>query len=878
VPNEAVAEFSMLQNQYSAEFGHSTGGQFNVALRGGTNDFHGSAYWYLQNRKLNAMDQADKRQGILSKPRYDQNIIGGSLGGPIQKNKLFFFGLFEYNPYGAASSPASATYTPTSQGYSLLDSIPGVSKTNLDILKKYAPPAPSASDTTAVGGVTIPIGILPISFPNYSNTYNWLGSVDYNLSAKDQLRFRYIASKYDGIDISVSPNLPAFSDFRQIRQRMFSLSEFHNFTPTLLNETRLSYSYYSDSIPAGNFSFPGLDVFPNIEIQQDLNLQLGPLPEAPQSGSQNTYQLVNNMTWSKGIHSIKGGVDVRKFIAPTTFIQRSRGDYLYSTLGQYLFDLEPDLLAERNVGGRPYWGNSVNFYWFVQDEMKLPRNITLTLGLRHEYKGIPADDKLQSLNSISSVPGLLEWREPRAQKKNFAPRIGLTWSPGTSGRTVFRAGAGMSYDNYFDNLGTLSKPPQLETTAHRGGTDSPNFLKNGGIPPTAPNPRLTQAEARELTGTYIPDQKLPMAYQWTFGVEQVIAQDYTLNVRYLGTRGSRLFVQRRRNVEAAVQPNRSLRTYLQRPSQAELDGLKLTLDDLVDRAYENFGVIPRYADAGLTNWITSFDNIGNSTYHGLATEMSRRMTRGLMFKGAYTWSKAIDDSTADLFSTLLSPRRPQDFQDLRVERSRSFLDRTHRLSFTWVYDAPWMKGSTNWAMKNLVGNWTISGTYVAESPQYATVQSGLDSNLNWDAAPDRAIVNPQGVDKTGSDVTALKNSAGQIVGYLAVNPNARYIKAGQGVYPNGGRQTLPLRGINNWDFGFTKRVGLMEGKSVEFKANSFNSFNHPQYIAGSINTVASVSSSTTRNSLIPGNALFNNPTRVFASNARTIHLVLRVNF
>jgi len=878
VPNEAVAEFSALQNQYSAEFGHSTGGQFNVAIRSGTNEYHGAAYWYLQNRKLNAMDQADKRQGITSKPRYDQNVVGANLGGPIQKNKLFFFGLFEYNPFGAASSPGSATYTPTAQGYALLDTIPGLSKTNLDILKKYAPAAPTASATTTVKGVQIPIGILPISFPNYSNTYNWLTSIDYNLSTADQLRFRYIASKYDGIDISVSPNLPAFADFRKIRQRMFSLSEFHNFSPTLLNELRLAYNYYSDSIPAGNFQFPGLDVFPNIEIQQDLNLQLGPLPEAPQSGSQNSYQLVNNMTWTRGLHTIKGGIDARRYIAPTLFIQRSRGDYNYSTLEQYLLDLEPDLLAERNVGGRPYWGNAYNFYWFIQDEMKLKRNITLTLGLRHEYKGIPADDKLQRLNAISSVPGLIEFREPKAQKKNFAPRVGLTWSPGTSGKLVFRAGGGIAYDNYFDNLGTLSKPPQLETTIHRGGTNAPDFLKNGGIPPNAPRPTMTQAEAREATGTYIPDQRLPMSYQWTFGVERVLAQDYTLNVRYLGTRGSRLFVQRRRNVEAAVQPNRSLPTYLQRPSQSELDKLSLTLDDLVDMAYECFGVMKNYCDAGLTNWITSFDNIGNSTYHGLATELSRRFSKGLLFKGAYTWSKAIDDSTADLFSTLLSPRRPMDFQNMRIERSRSFLDRTHRFTFTWVYDVPWLKGSDSWALKNLVGNWTVSGTYTAESPQYATVQSGTDSNLNWDSASDRAIVNPAGVDKTGSDATALRNSAGQVVAYLAVNPNARYIKAGQGAFPNGGRQTLPLRGINNWDLSFTKRVSFLETRAVELKANLFNAFNHPQYIAGSLNTIGAVTSNATRNNVIPQNPIFNDPTQVFASNARTIHLILRINF
>jgi hypothetical protein len=147
VPSEAVAEFSMLQNQFSAEFGHSTGGQFNVALRSGTNAVHGSAYWNLENRKFNALGAADKRQGTTRAelPRYDQNTVGGTVSGPVIKNKLFYFGLFEYNPLGQASPPPSVTYSPTAAGYSTLSAMSGISKTNLDILKQYMPAAASAS-------------------------------------------------------------------------------------------------------------------------------------------------------------------------------------------------------------------------------------------------------------------------------------------------------------------------------------------------------------------------------------------------------------------------------------------------------------------------------------------------------------------------------------------------------------------------------------------------------------------------------------------------------------------------------------------------------------------------------------------------------------
>lgn len=128
MPNEAVSEFSALQNQYnqySAEFGNGTGGQFNTVIRGGTNSIHGSAFEYLQNRKLNAVDESFARQDIRSNPRYDQNTLGGSIGGPIKKNKLFYYGLFQYNPLGKAGSASSAILAPTAAGYAQSGRCPG---------------------------------------------------------------------------------------------------------------------------------------------------------------------------------------------------------------------------------------------------------------------------------------------------------------------------------------------------------------------------------------------------------------------------------------------------------------------------------------------------------------------------------------------------------------------------------------------------------------------------------------------------------------------------------------------------------------------------------------------------------------------------------
>ncbi len=168
IPNDAVQEFSVLQNQFSAEFGHAGGGIFNTILKSGSNELHGLVYEYFQNRNMNAEDQSYKRQQIDSIPRFDDNRLGASVGGPILKNKLFYYGLMEYHPTGQASSPSNALQSPTAEGYTQLGNIASVSRTNLGVLQKYSPAAPAQTATVTVGGQAIPVGDLPINFPSAS--------------------------------------------------------------------------------------------------------------------------------------------------------------------------------------------------------------------------------------------------------------------------------------------------------------------------------------------------------------------------------------------------------------------------------------------------------------------------------------------------------------------------------------------------------------------------------------------------------------------------------------------------------------------------------------------------------------------------------------
>jgi len=286
----------------------------------------------------------------------------------------------------------------------------------------------------------------------------------------------------------------------------------------------------------------------------------------------------------------------------------------------------------------------------------------------------------------------------------------------------------------------------------------------------------------------------------------------------------------------------------------------------------------KWAQYGFNSPITSWPPIGNSTYHAMALQLTRRFSKGLSLIGAYTWSHNIDDSTATHFSTILTPRRPQDFQNLAPDKASSALDRRQRLTASGVWELPWSSRDSNWFKKNVLGNVAFVGSYTAESPEYATVQSGIDSNLNGDTAGDRTIINPNGDPNKGSDITELKNSAGAVVGYLATDPSARYITAGYGAYANGGRNTLRLIGINNFDMSIVKRFSISETKKFELRGEFFNAVNHPQFTPGYIGTVRLTDHTNTRAFLLPSSPIFNKLTEQFSSNPRSIQIVLRFTF
>jgi hypothetical protein len=893
VPNDAVAEFSVQQNQISPEFGHSSGGQFNQVVKSGTNEFHGTAYEYLQNRNLNAADNQSALNGDQLHPRYDNNRFGGSFGGPVKKNKIFFYGLYEYNPQGTSSTPG-ALFAPTSAGWATLGGIPNINTTNLSQLKKYLGTAPTAAPVAstpngayplvgpgnqasgytaaqAAAAQSIEIGQISFNSPAFTNSENGVGAFDMNISDKDSLRARFILNRVGFIDTSAP--LPVFFQTVPANAYLATLTEFHTFSPTITNEFRLGFNRYYNEYQVGSDKWPGLDQFPNVDIF-DLNAGIGPDPNAPQGGIQNQYQLTDNISWTKGKHGLKFGFDGWKQISPQDFTQRSRGDYEWSYLSDYLFDYVPDYIAQRSLGGARYYGDRVFTGFYGNDSWKATPHLTVNVGLRYEYQTVPYSERLQTVNAISDVPGLIVFQKPTAMKNAWMPRVGLAYSPGNSGKTSIRAGFGRSFDVLVDNFGLLTLPPQDTTTVDVTGNAGQGFMAGGGIPPNASAAALTQAEARAGTGGYVPNQTRPQSLQWNIGIQHVFHENYTIESRYLGTRGIHLPVQAQLNRVPVVNASDALPIYATAPSQATLDGLTNTLANLTSLYNAGGYLDPAYKAAGFTGIITSYQPWGNSTYHGWANQLTRRFSNGLQFMAAYTFSRNQDDSTAEVFSTYTTPRRPQNIRNLAADWGNSALDHRNRFTYQVLYETQFFKTSSNWALKNLVGNWEIAPIYTYQTGTWFTVQSGLDSNLNGDSGGDRAYLNAGGNAMIGSGTTALKNSAGAVVGFLINNPAAGYVTAPKGTMSTSPRNSEHMNPTDNIDATIAKNVTLPGEKkrTFQFAGRFFNILNHSQYIGGNISDVAPIgfTSTAVHNFTIPSTSVFHQPSQVFSSNPRSI--------
>jgi hypothetical protein len=885
ISNESVAELSLLQNQFSPEFSGGSGGIFNTIVKTGTNQLHGSIYEYMQNRNLNALDQLDVAQGITSLPRYDNNRLGADVGGAIIKNKFFYFGNFEYNPIGQAAGAGSPITAPTAAGYSALGGVASqLSANNLNTFEKYVGTAPTNNaGTVNVLGVTVPIGTIAVVNPSFENSYDAVVALDYILSDKDQLRGRWIYNKQDTIATAQIPafNVPAPND-----NYFYSLSEYHNFSATMQNEFRSSFSRNFNQEGVPNITFPGLSVFPVITIDELGGVTLG--PSGPSGSIQNLAQFQDNLSIIKGNHTMKFGYHFTDIISTNYFIQRVLGNYEYSSFQLYLQDLSPDVLGERSAGPTSDPVGFLENNAFFNDDWKIRPNLTLNLGLNYEYVTMPIASRYQVYSDPADVPGVFTVPNPTYNKNNWAPRVGFAYSPGKNGDWAIRGGFAIAYDESYSNLTANAAPPYFQQTNDVNlNVQSPNFLASGGLPGNPVPLPTTQAGALSVLGSITYGGKRPYAETWDFGIQHVFHKDYTFEARYVGTKGVHLWTQTQENYYPLVSSNNYIPTYFSMPSASTFASLGKTLGQVESYIVPGGTAADPYnnlAAYGSTDKLTGYNPEAYSSYNGLALQLNRRLSNGLTLIGAYTWSHSEDDATATNFSTYLTPRRAQDWQDLSADWASSALDRRQRFTLTPVYEwKPFQSG--NWFLKNLVGNWNITATYTYQSPELATVQSGVDSNLNDDAAGDRTIINTAGAANSSTGVTGY-NAQGQpvaagsptIVAYVANSSTARYVAAGTGALANAGRNTFPLAPINNVDAALYKRFNIREGWRLSFGAQFYNLFNHAQPIGGYLSDVASNGNTNSREELTPGDPLFGQFNQFYSSNPRSIQVTGRFDF
>jgi len=939
---DAVGEFVLVTNQFNAEYGHSAGGQFVLVTKTGTNNWHGSGEEYGQNKNFNSLDNLTKAAvlsgSIPGKPDYDNNRFGGTLGGPVLKDKFFVFGAYEFTTLHGAGSP-TVLLAPTAGGLSTLEAM-AVNAAVKNVLANF-PIAPAASKTITVNNTAIPIGDLTIISPVFQREHDIQFNTDYTLG-HHQIGTRFLFNQEKFI-FPVNSTQAVFNQNLLVRNRKIAVNDAWTVNNRVVNDLRVQYSYFGEI-----FANPCTTCPNDVTIADLGSTTIGPSDN--QFQKQNSYQVVDNLSWSRGKHTFKFGGQYTHFIYPQSFLPRSNGDYWYNTTQGFINDLVPDNVGRtlRGAGSGSFLGTQSLFAGFVQDDFKFSPRLTLNLGVRYEYWTNPVGAKDQALNAISNVPGVITFGVPKTDKNNIGPRIGLAWDPRGNGKTAVRAGFGIAYDVKFQNFASITLPPQRQSEMNEvsacsavtpppawctnGGT---GFLANGGLPSVL-LPPTTQAAARGLTTSYIDDTVMPKILTWTLGVQHELYQNATVEVRYLGTRGLELPVQFRRNFQSYFDAGGTpLPTFL----KASSIPATFTASTPTDIPFNTFSCPTNpyancttnvllanntYQQYGFFGNVTSDPPLGSSTYHAGSINFKQRARYGLTFNANYTYSHTMDNATNEFFTSLLNPRRSQDTHNLSQDWASSDLDVRHHFALAAIYDVPKTKLDGRFA-KAVMNGYELSAVYLAQTGQPVTLQSGLDSNGNGDSAGDRASLNPLGTTLAGSDVfpvcaatagttstTAVGNTyvgpVGVIansatlngggtngcalnpsqpmgfdpaIGYTPVNPKAKFIVTGPGAISNLGRNTWTTPGFGVLNMGVGKKTYFGERRYLELRADVFNILNHPSFALsnGNVFSNSGVSTATTTPGyVLPFDPNFLNAPALFSGGFRSITLVAKLVF
>ena len=737
---DAIQEVRIVTNQFLAENGRNSSSVVNFVGKSGTNDFHGSAFWFHNNKKLNACSNLEKASGNCNPnatnpakklaPFRLENQIGFTVGGPLHlpafgeggpyfrngKDKTFFFFDFQRWTDRALGSGFTLNGAPTEAGRAVLQNAVG-GRAQIQALLRFVPAGAangtSASFTTGGNTFVVPLGNVTGSSAFKFDDHQGSFRIDHKINAKNFIygRYRFDKSTTSGTGQVTPPGLTTVSPLKTNASTIVLNSILSS---KMTNELRLAYTRY-DSVT--NASDPSSETIPSIEINE-LGLTgfnaaanrtaIGLAVNLPQFRINNTYQITDSLSYSTGNHNLKFGVDWRKIEVKSFFFPTVRGRLAYATLQQYVDD-NATLAATVN---RPIpGGDTIGFYkwneiyFYAQDEWRIAPTFTLTYGGRYERPGnsfkylFDLEKRVLPNNGNSAFTP-----RPKADNNNFMPRIGFNWNPriGKSGvlgfitggdKLVLRGGYTRSYDANFINinLNVFSSFPFVNAgnVAALGA-----FAAIQNFVPSLANPnRLTRTVVAE-------DFRAPASDQFSFEVQRELTKDSVFKVSYIGTRGTGLFQTLDGNPRRANVTTASCVSFV-------------TVVNDSCRVDSNQGVIRLRA------------NRASSIYHSMQTSFEKRLTKGFSAGVHYTWSSFIDTASEIFNPSGAEVAIAQDPFNIGADRARSTYDRPHRLTGNFVYQLPFFKNQKGVAGK-VLGGWQANAFFTIQSGAPFTVLNGAD--------------------------------------------------------------------------------------------------------------------------------------------------------
>jgi hypothetical protein len=885
---DAIQEVSIQTTNYDAEFGRAGGAVVNTITKSGSNAFHGTVSYLLDSTADDAITSSQARDPEILKrgrpPFGIENIFAGTLGGPIQRNKTFFFVAFQDDRQ--RSNLQSQITAPTAAGRARLQQLfPAGTSPNADL---YLNATQKTIATPTNPATNIALGADPngadrgnIEFGTFFRNFNYLvpeqqtqARIDRTMGQRDNLSGRFLMDR-EIIPFGGTAGSPTFEGFdADFSQRLYNflLAESHVFSASFTNEARIGYNRLDFGFPVSDPNGPG-GTLPRIAVTSITSL--GTSTSFPQGRIANNYIGQDTVTFLTGNHTFRGGVDFLRQISTQAAPYAPRGSVTFAAGGGYtaFADFMDNFGGSSGTTGKDF-GSAVYFpalfrtATFFQDRWKVTPAFTATLGVRYEYFGTPFNTlrtpAFTGLFNVDPVTQLGPYALPnkvKSDKNNFSPTIGLAYAPKMGAgplrflfgenRSVFRAGYYIGYDSFFNNIASnaaTSSPNIISTTITSSTTaatprGTPNFINQ--IPTTAA--AVTPLSSQTLI---TPDLVNPYYQRWSAGIQRELPKGIVVDISYVGSKGTKLYINE--DVNPLVPPQLRQGTPTNYPNctpntavtaaQATAQFPTGTLCPLSGR-YDNLqgGRLIR-------------TNGGDSIYHAGQIEVKRRLASNLLVSGSYTYSKLISNAD-EVFNSLSggianaqSSQTPFLLGGDRSDRAVSLFDRTHRASFTYVLQSPLMKNQ-NGMLGHVVGGWEMSGVTTFESGVPFTVSNGVDADGIGGSAVDRPNVNPRG--RRGVRAVPRTDANGFITGYVnpddnnnPIDPGTAYF-IGNPTYVAGlpgsvirvgtlGRNTERTPGLNNFNVNVLKRTRISESATVEFRTEFYNIFNHPQFGTASV--------------------------------------------